>query len=548
MPGSNTCIVKSSGGSDDVLWAWSSKRAAVAGLGGTVAVEAGIATTVAVYAKTLRGKCEYYAPVGFAVLVADAQMTAPAVGVPLQAVEPTDRTLSGLFAALPIVDFAPHAIEYERRFIEWITNPKAFVREAHGLDHSSFRYAYRKGRVPAGDGLPLFALVGTREETIKDWEKAVALASILVGAHKRSPAIDECVAAVALTLLAGPYPGFAGGENIHKTSTGWSATYDSRGHPLFDFYSNKDCDGKAMAICSFWKLLKVHLAAEEDREGMTPEAANAAAAIVDNYNDCAMAHVLVDAEIARGSPGSRPRLTPPTLGGHCVAVILREKQSMKNMLVCDGCNCMVPHVAPPWNAATKELLYDAPFEDRCRVGGYCTVDPIAGYEEIRAVYGKGWFMVNRGAPKTAEKKTNFTWDNRTLTYSESTSASSSSLYDADGRLKTLRAGTSEPNPFSFAAAASGAAPFELAPQNTDECRKELARSGADPVVAISELARIARALNIAPAMEWTGGTFAALDRGAAGHVLPEGPNVVQVAELVRFTMYGGAALRDHGSK
>lgn len=223
-----------------------------------------------------------------------------------------------------------------------------------------------------------------------------------------SPPLLEMLAAAALVILAGPYPGE--GERT-----------DDRTHPALGLYSIEDCDGKGIAIAAFTCALHEYVRNYTGSKDLLPYIV--AAYMTKTFTDePLLVHCMVDPDVAHAR-ARRTRMTKRHLEGHVVVALTRKDKGcahrnlpansaayqLVNALIIDGTTTESPHIPPDTTDTINAQYWDtnagAPlFEDE-RAGGPGGLHRIQRAESraiatVVAAYSSTRMYVVRKAPAT----------------------------------------------------------------------------------------------------------------------------------------------------
>ena len=234
-----------------------------------------------------------------------------------------------------------------------------------------------------------------KAELQKDWEVAVGVAIWMLhctaSPDEYPPKLWRCVATLALTLLSGPYPLSETGENrVHLPKSGWTRSSDSRNHPAFGLFSNKDCDGKAWAICETFYLLRDFYSAT--KPDAPTHGAQAASALLTEFSDAYMVSLMVDSAKVDGTKHSKP-------SGHCFAMLTTAPGTFANGTFVASCN-MIHNFWPPSTVSLRALFPDLEFlEPQGDVGGYFYAKPsdLSLYQKVVFFIGRDGAYAVSGA-------------------------------------------------------------------------------------------------------------------------------------------------------
>lgn len=404
--------------SSDLLWAAVAGQISVGGFG-AVSVPSGSSCFVVVMASCVRkssqGQNHYYAHMGSLYLVADQKEseTTEAVYRPTHDEFRTGKiaqtTLSGRFRVLPhpagALESAAHG--YNRQLAAFLRKQR--IRH-HGLITSTELIDFY-GYAPLTH-MPFNTILYKPADLRTDWATAVAVACWMLHCsqplEEYPPKLWRCVGTLALTLLSGPYPMADNGENsVHIDGIGWTKSTDSRNHPAFGLIRNKDCDGKALAMCEYFYGVK-DLFSNTSSKSSTDYGYKAAAALLSEFEEAYMASVMVDSAKVDGTKHSEP-------SGHCIVILTKAPGDFSNGTFVASCN-MIHNFWPPTTQtlselfALEELSFSSPTTD---YGGYFFVKPsdLSLYQEAVYFVGRdGAYVTGHSCGKGRA------WDPSTLGY------------------------------------------------------------------------------------------------------------------------------------
>jgi hypothetical protein len=262
----------------------------------------------------------------------------------------------------------------------------------------------------------------TAEALRFDWTTAVNVARWMLrctAAPEAYPSkLWRCVATLALTLLSGPYPLADTGENcVYLEGTGWTRSTDSRNHPAFGLFTNKDCDGKAWVMCEYFYLLKACFGKAGKPPPPPPDDGDArcayygrraAEALLSEFSEAYMVSLMVNGAEVDGTQHAAP-------SGHCMVFLAKAPGVFANGTFVASCN-MITNFWPPekqtLGALFPGLTFETPSAD---LGGYFYVKP-----SDLSLYLDAVFFVGRDGAYAASgrlrKKRGRSWNPSTLSY------------------------------------------------------------------------------------------------------------------------------------
>lgn len=424
-----TDVAIASSNSTDLLWAAIEGRPSVGGFG-TVVVPDKARCFVVVMASCTRdtpsGKNHYYAHMGSLYLVADRRSDATTAAIyrptrdVFSATGSVATSLTGRFQLLP-----HPAPALEEASFAHSANVKKFLKKrdvaAHGLIAVSGLVNFY-GYSPVSRFSFNSVVYRTAEALRFDWTTAVNVAQRMLrctaAPEAYPPKLWRCVATLALTLLSGPYPLADTGENcVYLEGTGWTRSTDSRNHPAFGLFTNKDCDGKAWVMCEYFYLLKACFG-HAGKPALPPPGDSdarcayygrrAADAMLSEFSDAYMVSLMVNGAEVDGTQHAAP-------SGHCMVFLAKAPGVFANGTFVASCN-MITNFWPPetqtLGALFPGLTFLAPASD---LGGYFYVKP-----SNLSLYLDAVFFVGRDGAYAAsgrlQKKKGKSWNPSTLCY------------------------------------------------------------------------------------------------------------------------------------
>lgn len=256
----------------------------------------------------------------------------------------------------------------------------------------------------------------------RDWEMAVSVACWMLHCaeppQKYPTKLWRAVATLALTLLSGPYPLSDTGENrVFIKGSGWTRSVDSRNHPAFGLFTNKDCDGKAWAICEFFYLVQTHyrhqrpssfnlLASAQEKQAHFGQ--TAAHALLSEFAAAYMVSLMVNSSQVDGTAHAAP-------SGHCFVMLTRRAGDFADGTFVTSCNLTHGY----WTEGNQtlsmlfpNLTFYTPMTD---CGGYFFVKPcdLSLYLKIVFIIGRDGAYVVSGHSTGSGRQ----WNQKSLSYS-----------------------------------------------------------------------------------------------------------------------------------
>ena len=422
----------------DIIWLTNTRKKTTISMGTAVVGEGAHRCTVYMARRNEAGY-QYYEPRGTAIIVAAIERKT----IPLYLYGAKTGDVVGCFDSL-----TQNARAHADAVDVFLVAMKALLAKHkiayHGLMHSKVRMRYTPdivaaalyctdtmrrpftyqvfdptlGILPGGGGLAcLRSVTGTPRIIGVQWSNAIAVALQLSRLRPTcketaflaaNPPLMEMLAAAALVILAGPYPGE--GERT-----------DDRTHPALGLYSIEDCDGKGIAVASYACALHEYVRNYTDSKDLLPYIV--AVHMTETFvNDPLLVHCMVDPDVAHAR-ARRTRMTRRHLVGHVVVALARRDKGcahrnlpadspayqLVNALIIDGTTTESPHVPPDTvdtiNAQYRDINAGSPlFEDEC-AGGPGGLHRIKRADSraiatVVAVYSSTRMFVVKKAPTT----------------------------------------------------------------------------------------------------------------------------------------------------